>query len=148
VKVAHFTVRASALQSTRWKQCAAADGHANVGVWLETLADNYLRTRARMGLPMPLAWHHGSFRVVLVGGREIQVCGMISPPFGEYVGTEEGPHTITRHWTLVHIPSRQIVATLRSARQAKALAAELAPVWLRDRDLAAGIVERHGRESV
>jgi hypothetical protein len=148
VKVAHFTVRASEAQSARWKQCAIADGHASVGAWLETVADTYVRTRDRQGLPMPLAWHYGSFRVLLVDGREVETRGMVSPPFGEYVGTEEGPDSRHKHWTLVHTPTRRIIATLRTARQVKALAAELAPAWLRDRDLAAGIVNRHEREQV
>jgi hypothetical protein len=147
VKVAAFTVRADERQSARWKQCAIADGHGSVGAWLETVADAYIRTRARQGLPMPLGWHHGHFRVLLVDGQEVEVLGMLSPPWGEYVGTQEGPDSRNRHWTLVHIPSRRIVATLRHARAVKALAAELTPALLReDRELAAGVVARHERE--
>jgi hypothetical protein len=91
VKTAAFTVRADERQSARWKQCAIADGHASVGAWLAVVADAYLRTRARAGLPMPLAWHHSSFRVVLVDGREVTVRGRISPPFAYYDGTAESP---------------------------------------------------------
>jgi hypothetical protein len=149
VKTAAFTVRANEAQSARWKQCAIADGHASVGAWLETVADAYIRTRARAGLPMPLAWHLGSFRVALADGRAVTVRGRLSPPFGYYDGTEESPDGRHKSWTLVHLPTRRVVATLRSARQAKALASELAPVLLReDRELAAGVVERHQRESV
>ena len=146
MKVAHFTVRATAAQSARWKQCAAADGHGSVGAWLETVADAYIRTRARQGLPMPLGWYLGGFRVLLADGREVEVWGKVSPPFGCYVWTEEGPDGRDKAWTLVHLPSRHIIATLRHSRAAKALAAELAPIWLRDRELAAATVERHERE--
>jgi len=149
VKIAAFTVRADAAQSARWKQCATADGHASVGAWLETVADDYIRTRARHGLPMPLAWHHGRFRVLLSDGGEIEARGMISPPFAEYDGTAEGPDGKGKRWTLVHLPSRRVVATLRSARHVKALAAELVVALLReDRDLAVGITGRHLREDV
>jgi len=149
VKIAAFTVRADERQSARWKQCATADGHASVGAWLETVADAYIRTRDRQGLPMPLAWHRGSFRVALADGRAVTVRGRISPPFAYYDGTEESPDGRHKSWTLAHIPTRRVVATLRSARQVKALAAELVAALLReDRELAVGIVNRYSRESV
>jgi hypothetical protein len=149
LKVATFTVRADERQSARWKQCAIADGHASVGAWLETVADAYLKTRARAGLPMPLGWYRGSFRVVLVDGRAVTVRGRISPPFAYYDGTGESPDGRHKSWTLVHTPTRRIIATLRGAGQVKALAAELVAALLReDPELTAGIVERHRRESV
>jgi hypothetical protein len=147
VKVAHFTVRATELQSARWKQCAIADGHASVGAWLAVAADLYLKVRARAGNPIPLAWHRGRLRVLL-GGEEVELDGMISPPFGIYCGTGNAPGYPGRHrHTLVHLATREVIATLRTSRQAKDLAAELAPTWLRDRDLASRIIERHERES-
>ncbi len=148
MKVASFTVGATLDQSARWKMAAEADGHRSVGTWLAMAADLYLKVRARAGRPIPLAWHRGHFRVLLADGSEIAVRGMSSPPFGYFEGTQESPDLDHWHRSLVHVPSRRIIATVRTARQAKALASELAPVWLRDRELTAGVVERHERESV
>ena len=68
---------------------------------------------------------------------------------GRAVSSSAGPRREGhRIYTLVHLPSAEIIATLRTSRQVRALASELAPTWLRDRDLAAGIVDRHARESV
>jgi hypothetical protein len=146
VKVASFTVGATQEQAIRWKRAAEADGHRAVGTWLAVAADLYLKVRARAGNPIPLAWHRGRVRVLLDGGEAV-LDGMLSPPFGTFLGTSQGPkqHGAQR-FTLVHLPTARIVATLRSARQARALAAELAPVWLRDRDLSDGIINRHDRE--
>jgi hypothetical protein len=148
MRVASFTVGATAEQSTRWKMAAEADGHRAVGTWLAMAADLYLKVRARAGRPIPLAWHRGLFLVALESG-EVRVKGHVSPPFGSYLGTDAGPgRTGCKRHTLVHLPSRQVIATLRTKVQVRALASELAPVWLRDRELAAGVVERHERESV
>jgi len=74
--------------------------------------------------------------------------GRISPPFAYYDGTEESPDGRHKSWTLVHVPTKRIIATLRGAGQVKALAAELVAALLReDRELVAGVVERHRRES-
>jgi len=149
VKVASFTVGATQEQAIRWKRAAEADGHRAVGSWLAVAADLYLKVRARAGNPIPLAWHRGRFSVLLEDGSEVTVRGMVSFPFGCYVGTRQAPEVgHTYHVTLAHLPSHRIIATLRTVRQCKALASELAPVWLRDRELAAGITERHERESV
>jgi hypothetical protein len=145
VKTVAFTVRGTMAQGIRWKQAADADGHRAVGTWLAEAADAYLKARARAGRPIPLGWHRARFLVALNGG-EAMVKGHASPPFGIFAGT--AVKLGGDYQTLAHLPSRQIIATLRSARQAKALASELAPVWLRDRELAAGVVERHRRESV
>jgi hypothetical protein len=147
VKVATFTVHATALQSARWKQAAEAEGHRSAGTWLAGAADAYLRVRARAGQPIALAWHLGAFTVHLMDGREVKVRGMVSPPFGLYIGTAHGPDRNKRR-TLVHLPTGRVVATLRSSRQARALASEIAPALLRHElpDLAP-VVERHVRES-
>jgi hypothetical protein len=147
LRVASFTVRATAEQSARWKRAAEAEGHRSAGTWLAEAADAYLKARARAGRPLPLAWRRGLFRVLLLDGREVEVCGMVSPPFGEFRGTVEGRDTSKRR-TLVHIPTRRVIATLKSARQCKALAAELAPVYARDEATALGIAERHLREAL
>jgi hypothetical protein len=146
VKTVAFTVRGTMAQGIRWKQAADADGHRAVGSWLAEAADAYLKARARAGRPIPLGWHRARFLVALNDG-EAMVKGHASPPFGIFAGTAVKLGGDCQ--TLVHLPSRRIIATLRSARQAKALASELASALLReDRELAAGITERHERESV
>lgn len=148
MKVASFTVHATAEQSIRWKRAAEGEGHRSAGTWLAAAADAYLRVRARAGQPIALAWHLGAFTVHLMDGREVKVRGMVSPPFGLYIGTAHGPDR--NKWrTLVHLPSGRVVATLKSSRQCRALAGEIAPTLLRGElpDLAP-VVERHVRESV
>lgn len=63
MKVASVTVHASAEQSARWKRAAEAEGHRSAGTWLAAAADAYLKVRAKAGLPLPLAWRHGTFHV-------------------------------------------------------------------------------------
>lgn len=133
MKTATFTVHATAAQSARWKQAAEGEGFPSVGAWLAGAADAYLKVRARAGLPVPLAWRRGHFQVELEGGELVRVYGHLSPPFGSYCGTADGPSSYSgrhRH-TLVYIPSRRILATVRTYAQAKALASELARLWVR-----------------
>lgn len=131
MKVASFTVHATADQSVRWKQAADAEGHRSAGTWLAAAADAYLKVRARAGQPLPLAWRMSMrFRVCLLDGREIEVRGSTSPPFGVYRGTSYGPDT-NKLRTLVHLPTKRVIATLRSSRQCKELASELARTWVR-----------------
>ncbi|HEY0513212.1 MAG TPA: hypothetical protein VGH73_14990 [Thermoanaerobaculia bacterium] len=147
MKVATFTVHATALQSARWKQAAEAEGHRSAGTWLAAAADAYLKVRARAGQPIALAWHLGAFTARMMDGREVQVRGMVSPPFGTYRGNSHGPDGNKRR-TLVHLPTGRVIATLRSSRQCRALAAELAPVLLRGELPELGpVVDRHVRES-
>ncbi len=150
MKVATFTVRGTLAQSERWKRAADAEGFASAGAWLADAADAYLKVRARAGRPLPLAWRRfGHFPVRLESGT-VTLKGRVSPPFGAFCGTAEGPSTYTgrkRH-TLVYIPDGRIIATLRSYRQCQVLASELAPVLLRgELPDSAPIVERHVRES-
>jgi hypothetical protein len=148
VKTATFTVHATAEQSVRWKRAAEAESHRSAGTWLAAAADAYLRVRARAGQPLPLAWHAGAFTVHLMDGQEVKVRGMVSPPFGLYIGNSHGPDRNKRR-TLVHLPTGRVIATLKSSRQARALAAELAPVLLRgELSNPAPIVERHCREAL
>ena len=152
MKVASFTVRATVEQSARWKRAAEAEGHASAGTWLAAAADAYLKVRAKAGLPLPLAWRRfGRFDVHLEGGK-VTIRGPVSPPFGGFRGDSEGPDPRSGRYSLVYLPEARIVATLRNARQAKALAAELAGLWARsggeETDIRAGpIVERHQREA-
>jgi hypothetical protein len=130
LKTAVFTVHAGPLQSARWKQAADAAGHASVGSWLAEAADLYLHQLAKTGLPRPLAWHRGTFRAVLVNDKEREVRGWVSPPFGTFRGgvvaqKHFGPHT------LVYLPTGRLLATFGTIREARALAAELAAVWVR-----------------
>lgn len=133
MKVATFTVKADARQSARWKQAAEGEGFPSVGAWLAGAADAYLKARARAGMPIPLAWRQGSFHVELEGGEIARVSGKVSPPFGSFAGTEAGPvfYAGRRKFCLVYLPSRRILATVSSFRECKALAAELARLWVR-----------------
>ena len=108
MKTAQFNVKADARQSARWKQAAEAEGFASVGAWLSRAADAYLQVRAKAGLPVPLAWHRGHFRVNLEGG-ETTVPGDTSPCHsGPTTGTPEGqPSFRGKHrYTLVYLPSQ------------------------------------------
>jgi len=130
LKVASFTVQATAAQSARWKRAADNEGFRSAGAWLADAADAYLQLRARQGAPVPLSWHTGRFKVVLVTGKELQVSGRVSPPFGVYQGNGQGRNRNMPR-TLVFIPSGRIVATLRTSAQCKTLASELARLWVR-----------------
>jgi len=148
VKTASFTVHATAEQSIRWKRAAEAEGHRSAGTWLAAAADAYLKVRARAGNPIPLAWRRGHFSVLLEGGELVTVRGHASPPFGAFRGTATGPASPGRHrHTLVYLPTSRVIATLRTAKQCRALASELAPILLRGVPLDPGpLVERYQRE--
>lgn len=131
LKVASFTVRATMAQSVVWKRAAEAEGHASVGTWAAEALDRYLDTLRKAGKPLVLAWRFGRFRVALDGG-EREVSGFLSPPFGAYRGSEEGPGPRgCWRYSLVYIPQRRHIATFRTYAQCKALASELARVWVR-----------------
>jgi len=149
MKVATFTVHASAEQSARWKRAAEAEGHRSAGTWLASAADAYLRVRVRAGAPLPLAWRRfGRFRVLLMDGSEVEVRGVVSPPFGIFQGSAHGPNRNLGR-TLVHLPTRRVVASLKTSAQCRTLAAEIAPSLLRGELPDSGpIVERHVRESL
>jgi hypothetical protein len=154
LKTASFTVRATMAQSVTWKRASDAEGFPSVGSWAACALDAYLKHRAKAGLPLPLAWHLGRFRVKLEDGTEPEVRGFLSPPFGTFHGSGAGPipQGSTHCQTLVYLPGRRIVATFRYMRQCKALAAELAGVWARsggeEGDIRAGpLIERHEREA-
>jgi hypothetical protein len=145
VKTASFTVRATMPQSIRWKQAADGEGFASVGSWASRALDAYLEGRRRAGRPIPLSWHKGVFRAVL-HGQEVAVRGMVSPPFAYYQGNGEGADRCHPR-TLVNLRTGRIIATLRTARQCRALAAELAPILARDERSGSATVERHVSES-
>jgi hypothetical protein len=153
VKVASFTVRASMPQSVTWKRAAEAEGFASCGAWLARAADAYLKLRAKAGIPLPLAWRHGTLRVRLDDGREPELRGWVSPPFGTFHGSGAGPIPCggTHLHSLVYLPGRRIVATFRNARECRTLAAELASAYARsdgEGDIRAGpLIDRHQREA-
>jgi hypothetical protein len=133
LKVATFTVRADARQSARWKQAAEAEGFQNVGAWLAGAADAYLKARAAASLPVSLSWRSGIFSVCLIAGELVRVPGKMAPPFAYYEGTETevSDGRGARRFTLAYLPTSRVLATLRHARDCKALAAELARSWVR-----------------
>jgi hypothetical protein len=144
VKIATFSVRASMPQSIRWKQAAEGEGFASVGSWAARALDAYLEARTRAGRPIPLSWHKGAF-CVLLDGQEVNLRGMVSPPFAYYRGSSHGPDR-NKPRTLVNLRTGRIIATLRTARQCQALAGELAPILARDEQAAGPVVARHVSE--
>ncbi len=132
LKTATFTVHADSRQSARWKQAAEGEAFSSVGGWLAAAADAYLKARARAGMPIPLAWHRGPFPVRFFDGQEREVRGLVSEPFAIYRGTQKAPDTTgCDRYTLIYRPAGRVLATLKSAAQCKALAAELARLWVR-----------------
>ena len=130
LKVASFTLHGTMEQSVRWKRVAEGEGFRSVGAWAARALDAYLAHRARAGRPLPLAWSMGRFRVILSDGREVEVRGMVSPPFGHFIGTAHGPDR-NKNRALVLLRTGQVIATLKSAAQARALASELASALLK-----------------
>jgi hypothetical protein len=133
VKVASFTVRATMAQSVAWKRAAEAHGHASPGTWIAEAVDRYLDALKKAGKPIPLAWNRfGRFKVRLMDGREVEVPGRCSPPFGIFRGNAKGPLGLGagRH-TLVFLPDSRIVATMASERHCKELASDLSRIWVR-----------------
>lgn len=132
MKVASFTVKATAAQSARWKRAAEAEGYASVGGWAGPALDAYLKQRLAAGAPVPLSWSRGTVRAVLDDGEVYQLRGWIAPPFGFFHGKETGPVPVgTKAFTLVYTPTGRILGTFKFAAHCKALASDLARVWVR-----------------
>jgi len=155
LKTAAFTVRATEGQSLRWKRAAEAAGHISVGTWAADALDKHLDTVIRAGRPIPLGWtRYGVFKVRLVDGREIQVTGRTSPPFGILRGDASGPLAKgCQHHSLVFIPGARVLATMRKEAHCKALASELARLWVRwggsePAEDPGAVIDRHRREDV
>ena len=128
MKTTAFTVRADSRQAAIWQRWAAAEGFDAVGRWLSAAADSYVKARVKAGLPLPLSWRSGTFHAILATGELVTVRGKLAPPYGYFEGSEQGPTfgIGKRRFTLVHMPSKAIVATLRYAGDCKSLGAELA----------------------
>jgi hypothetical protein len=154
MKTASFHVRATLAQSVAWKRAAEAYGHASVGTWIPEALDRYLDALKRAGKPLPLAWSKGRFTVNLESGETVTLPGFVSPPFGAFRGTAEGPgYRSCKRYTLVFTPQARAIATLRTYRQAQALASELSRVWVRwggnePAEDPGPVLERHRRESL
>jgi hypothetical protein len=133
LKAASFHVRATTAQAAAWNRAAEAHGHASTGTWIAEAMDRYLDALKRAGKPIPLAWNRfGRFTVRLMDGREVEVPGRTSPPFGIFRGNAMGPLGLGagRH-SLVFLPGARIVATLATERHCKVLASELSRTWVR-----------------
>jgi hypothetical protein len=123
-------------QSVRWKQVAQAAGR-QVGTWIAEAADAYIAGTAPKPTPAPATfatprtWHRGTFLVLLAAGREVEVEGMTSHPFGYFKGSATGPSAVAGR-VLVHLPTRRMIASARTTRQIRDMAAELEPAYVRE----------------
>ncbi len=63
--------------------------------------------------------------------RDVEVQGKISGRFGIYQGDDRGQETRNNHvHSLVHLPTRRIIATLSHHRSCRAFAGELVYLWI------------------
>lgn len=132
MKTATFTVHATADQSARWKRAAEAEGYASVGTWAARALDAYLKLRLAAGAPVPLAWARGRVRAVLLDGSTHGLKGWVAPPFGFFRGSAAGRvPSGTKSFTLCYLPTGRLLGTFRYAAHCKALASDLARVWVR-----------------
>jgi hypothetical protein len=129
-----YTVSASQDQAERWGAAASALGGRSIGAWLAETADASLRNLTTAGRTPPLSWFWSYFRVLVTDTsvrpevtRDVEVRGEISGPFAVFRGDSSGPGSpgCGLH-SLVHTPTRRILATLPVRKSCKALAAELA----------------------
>lgn len=132
MKVTSFTVKATMDQSARWKRAAEAEGYASVGAWASRALDAYLKQRLAAGAPVPLSWSWGQVKAALQDGTTREIRGWVAPPFGFFRGRAEGKVPGgTKAFTLVYLPSGRLLGTFRYAAHCKALASDLARVWVR-----------------
>jgi hypothetical protein len=129
-----YTVPASREQGERWQAAAAVQGERSVGTWLAVTADAHLRELARSGRATPLLWSRDRFPVTITDTSrrpevvaDVEVWGVVSGSFGVFRGSGRGagPPGCGEH-SLMHLPTRRIIATLPLRKSCMALAAELA----------------------
>lgn len=129
-----YTVPASRDQAERWGAAVSATGGRSIEAWLAETADAALRHLATVGRTSPLPWLWNCFRVLVTDTsvrpeitREMELRGEVSGPFGIFQGSSAGPGSpgCSLH-SLVHLPTRRILATLSVRKSCKALAGELA----------------------
>jgi len=129
-----FTVLSNREQADRWRAAAEVQAYGSVSRWLEETADSYLREMGKAGRALPLKWSGHRFRVLIEPNGvkepyEIEARGRESGPFGVFRGShqglEEGPRA---GFSLVHLPTCRILATLSRQKDCMMLAAELTPL--------------------
>lgn len=131
MKSVTFTLRATVEQSVRWKLAAEREGFPSVGTWAAGALDAYLKHQARAGRPLPLSWRRSTFPVRFESGDVLTVKGYVSPPFFAYRGGADRQDRYSNHYSLIYQPDGKLIATLRSYRQCRALASEMAAALLR-----------------
>ena len=133
-KTERFTVPADREQAERWRAAAEVQAYGSVSTWLAETADSYLREIGKAGRALPLKWRGDRFRVLIEPNGvkepyEIAVQGRESGPFGVFRGShqgmEEGPKA---GFSLIHLPTHRILATLSRQKDCMMLAAELTPL--------------------
>ncbi|HEX6901710.1 MAG TPA: hypothetical protein VF789_18430 [Thermoanaerobaculia bacterium] len=130
----NYNVPASRDQAERWGAAAWTLGKRSIEAWLAETADASLRNLTTAGRTPPLPWFWDNVRVLVTDTstrpettREVELRGEKSGPFGIFRGDSSGPGSpgCGLH-SLVHLPTRRILATLPVRKSCKALAAELA----------------------
>ena len=113
------------------------------------------RAARPQGMPVPLVWQRGRFKVALTNGQTVEIKGHVSPPFAAYAGGKNGYNRKAWVYTLVYLPSGRPLATLRSYKQCKLLAGELSRMWIKWDGIGEApaedispVLERHAREAV
>ncbi len=133
-----YTVHSTPAQAERWETAAVAHGRMTVGSWLAQAADAYLEEMGKAGKRLPMVWTKGVFQARIYDRlvwpwqyRDVEVQGKISGRFGIYQGDDRGQETRNNHvHSLVHLPTRRIVATLSHHRSCRAFAGELVYLWI------------------
>lgn len=156
MRVATYTVHATAKQSITWNRAASAEGYGSTGTWLAQAADAYIKGQQLAGKPFPLAWKRATrLTFKLEDGTEMTLPGWFARPFGIFRGSAHGPvQPGGKTYSLVYLPTGRIVATFRFARYCRALAADLARLWVRWDGVGepvedpAAVLERHRAESL
>jgi hypothetical protein len=128
-----FTVDTDRKRASLWRE-AAAERCMSVPSWLADTADAHLRELARTGRATPLLWLRDRFKVTVTDtsrspsiAADVAVPGLISGPFGIFRGSGHGAGAPgSGEHSLVHLPTRRIIATLPLRKSCMALAAELA----------------------
>jgi hypothetical protein len=131
MKDAFFNVKAKYWEAPTWRLVARFRGFHSVGAWLAELgaedarrhveAAEAARQAERKRLPLARAWKAGTFGVNLWRETrfvEVEVEGLISPPFGVY--------RFHKAYSLAHLPTGHTLFNSARRRDCQQLAAELA----------------------
>lgn len=89
------------------------------------------------GIPTPLAWKRGTFKVWISEShrekdlKEIEVEGPTSGPFGIFRGDSRGPAPKDRpYFSVIHIPTGRSLSLPGRRRECEAFAAEVSPLQI------------------